>query len=421
MHIEKNVCDNIFGTLLNITGKSKDHLNARKDLQDLGIRKVLHPVESSDGLHLEIRATIFDIELPELPQADDGNGSMSAFWLMRKRQQEKAAKEKATDHAAVASASKRVVEESDLPEIEEGGEEVPVPKRLRGKTRTDKVHTRSFDNDKRIVIGMNEFFQPIADDDKVLSELSNFLGTIAKQCVSLTYVTWRHVPENLKKTMWNYCKARYIMPEELEMYTVQARAKKNSASRKLYVDTHTAGPKSFAQVRNKMKKKAPDQSAPCDACVFVKTRKRRERRKYKTDPAVINKKIEKINEKLNVGDAVDDILSKGKSHCPTWLLGRCAKPSNASSSNNPTDTYVQELTTKIRKSLADEVEEKVKQVQTEVDVQVKKKVQQNLAVVLKKLAEANPNITVDIEDLCEMTVSSDNDDDGTHLTGGSSF
>lgn len=94
--------------------------------------------------------------------------------------------------------------------------------------------------------------------------------------------------------------------------------------------------------------------------------------------------------------------------------------SNASSSNAPTDTYVQELTTKIRQSLADEVEEKVKQVQAEVDVQVKKKVQQNLAVVLKKLAEANPNITVDIEDLCEMTVSSDNDD-GTPLTGGSSF
>lgn len=84
---------------------------------------------------------------------------------------------------------------------------VPVPKRLRGKTRMDKVHTRSFD--KRIVIGMNEFFQPIADNDKVLSELSNFLGTIAKRCVSLTYVTWRHVPENLKKTMWNYCKVIY--------------------------------------------------------------------------------------------------------------------------------------------------------------------------------------------------------------------
>ncbi|XP_074346425.1 uncharacterized protein LOC141685209 [Apium graveolens] len=41
MHIEKNVCDNIIGTLLDIEGKSKDNLKAHKDLQDLNIRKEL--------------------------------------------------------------------------------------------------------------------------------------------------------------------------------------------------------------------------------------------------------------------------------------------------------------------------------------------------------------------------------------------
>ena len=61
MHIEKNICDNILGTLLNISGKSKDHLNARFDLQEMGIRKVLHPVLSNDGKHFEIRASIFDM------------------------------------------------------------------------------------------------------------------------------------------------------------------------------------------------------------------------------------------------------------------------------------------------------------------------------------------------------------------------
>ncbi|XP_025795594.1 uncharacterized protein LOC112875826 isoform X2 [Panicum hallii] len=49
MHIEKNVCDNIINTLLNISGKSKDNLNARLDLQALGIRKDLHPVELDDN------------------------------------------------------------------------------------------------------------------------------------------------------------------------------------------------------------------------------------------------------------------------------------------------------------------------------------------------------------------------------------
>ncbi|XP_035546566.1 uncharacterized protein LOC109010822 [Juglans regia] len=42
MHIEKNICDNIFGTLLNIPGKTKDNINSRRDLELLGLRNELH-------------------------------------------------------------------------------------------------------------------------------------------------------------------------------------------------------------------------------------------------------------------------------------------------------------------------------------------------------------------------------------------
>ena len=42
MHIEKNVCDNVIGTLLNLDGKTKDNENARKDLMEMGIRHDLH-------------------------------------------------------------------------------------------------------------------------------------------------------------------------------------------------------------------------------------------------------------------------------------------------------------------------------------------------------------------------------------------
>ena len=41
MHIEKNVCDSVVGTILDIEGKSKDTPKARKDLMDLGIKKQL--------------------------------------------------------------------------------------------------------------------------------------------------------------------------------------------------------------------------------------------------------------------------------------------------------------------------------------------------------------------------------------------
>ena len=41
MHIEKNICAILVGTLLNIEGKTKDIVKARLDLEDLNIRKEL--------------------------------------------------------------------------------------------------------------------------------------------------------------------------------------------------------------------------------------------------------------------------------------------------------------------------------------------------------------------------------------------
>jgi len=43
MHVEKNVCDSVIGTLLNIQGKTKDGLNTHQDLAEMGIRAQLHP------------------------------------------------------------------------------------------------------------------------------------------------------------------------------------------------------------------------------------------------------------------------------------------------------------------------------------------------------------------------------------------
>jgi hypothetical protein len=43
MHLKKNVCGSILGTLMNTKGKSKDHENARKDMADMDIRPELRP------------------------------------------------------------------------------------------------------------------------------------------------------------------------------------------------------------------------------------------------------------------------------------------------------------------------------------------------------------------------------------------
>ncbi|KAK7342752.1 hypothetical protein VNO80_25708 [Phaseolus coccineus] len=51
-HVEKNVCDSLIGTLLNINGKTKDGLNARLDLIDMNIRGELAPIQMGKRTYL---------------------------------------------------------------------------------------------------------------------------------------------------------------------------------------------------------------------------------------------------------------------------------------------------------------------------------------------------------------------------------
>ena len=46
MHIEKNVCDNIINTLINVNKKSKDHIDVRRDLKDMNLRPDIWPNEN---------------------------------------------------------------------------------------------------------------------------------------------------------------------------------------------------------------------------------------------------------------------------------------------------------------------------------------------------------------------------------------
>jgi hypothetical protein len=49
IHVEKGVFESTIGLLLDITGNTRDGLNALKDLQALGIREELHPQERPNG------------------------------------------------------------------------------------------------------------------------------------------------------------------------------------------------------------------------------------------------------------------------------------------------------------------------------------------------------------------------------------
>ena len=123
-------------------------------------------------------------------------------------------------------------------------------------------------------------------------------------------------------------------------------------------------------------------------------------------------------------EGVDELLLDGKAHGPSWLLGRCPKSTNSSSSGMK-ESQISELTAKIRQDVVAEMDEKLKKkVQDEVDAKVNKKVQENLSWVLKKLGEANPGINVNLAELC-ATMSTDNEgtplnENDTPLTRGGS-
>jgi hypothetical protein len=62
MHVAQSVFKNTIVTLLDILGKTKDVLSARRDLQKLGIRPQLHPQERLNGKYY-LQPTRFTLTL----------------------------------------------------------------------------------------------------------------------------------------------------------------------------------------------------------------------------------------------------------------------------------------------------------------------------------------------------------------------
>jgi hypothetical protein len=64
MQVQKNVFESIIGTLLNIKGKTKEGLNSRVDLVNLGIKKELHPVLQENGKY-HLPAASYNLNVDE--------------------------------------------------------------------------------------------------------------------------------------------------------------------------------------------------------------------------------------------------------------------------------------------------------------------------------------------------------------------
>ncbi|KAL8116810.1 hypothetical protein AgCh_023104 [Apium graveolens] len=74
------------------------------------------------------------------------------------------------------------------------------------------VHGRN--PNEKVVIPSNAKGQAISDIERDVAELSNFLGTLARDNVSLTYVDWHVVLDQLKQKLWEYTLGKYVIPDK---------------------------------------------------------------------------------------------------------------------------------------------------------------------------------------------------------------
>lgn len=109
---------------------------------------------------------------------------------------------------------------------------------------------------------------------------------------------------------------------------------------------------------------------------------------------------------MAAGEDASELIANG--HGREWLKGRNGKSSVSASTSAPVDPFLEDVTEKIKRDL-----------EVELDAKVNMKVQDKLSTLLKKLAEANPGLNLDVADFC-ATASSEDDENATPMTVGAS-
>ncbi|KAH0750758.1 hypothetical protein KY290_029990 [Solanum tuberosum] len=88
-------------------------------------------------------------------------------------------------------------------------EEIDIDCTTIGQTTCKNIHARNLEERKEVTFDKGQAVGPI---DKIVSELSKFIGTIARnpRFISLMYTSWHAVPNDTKKRMWEYINVRKI-------------------------------------------------------------------------------------------------------------------------------------------------------------------------------------------------------------------
>ncbi|KAF3646805.1 hypothetical protein FXO37_20282 [Capsicum annuum] len=98
---------------------------------------------------------------------------------------------------------------------------VPQNKNVRGPTICKKIHARSLDEREVVTFDLG---QEVGPTDKAVCNLSNFIGTVARnpRFITLLYTSWHVVPDETKKRMRDYVNSKFLIPNEGQKWLMHA-------------------------------------------------------------------------------------------------------------------------------------------------------------------------------------------------------
>ncbi|KAH0701801.1 hypothetical protein KY285_016079 [Solanum tuberosum] len=227
-------------------------------------------------------------------------------------------------------------------------------KKVRGHTTCKTIYARNFEEREDVTF---DHGQAVGPTGKRVSDLSNFLGTIARNSrfITLLYTGWPAMPKDTKLRMWEYVNTKFIIPAEGEKWvmdglrdawrrhkryvkenyfdkyktledrlkncpswipevqfrklidywelpTVKAMCSLNSQKRKKQKWRHRMGPVNFGRVRMALRATKENNEEPSKAEMFIATRTKNGKQ---VDPET-EVVIAELQNRQHLGETTDD-------------------------------------------------------------------------------------------------------------------
>ncbi|KAE8721065.1 Detected protein of unknown function [Hibiscus syriacus] len=250
-HIEKNVCENIIGTILNDGTKSKDNLKSRLDLVEMGIQHYLHPQLHPNGKYF-LSPSIFSLSkkekevfytvLKDIKVPYRFLGKLKSYCLNKCYPEgsipegygQPLGKVKIAhlDDTSWVQAHRYVLFHHDSidPFLENAG-----TRKTRGCITLVELY--QLPPGHRVKVSRNDVGQPIGPEARLLS---SYLGIVGRNSnlLPINYESWREMPNSNKNQALYFVKEKFSL-EVFDDYLKQALRKRwrdhNSSLKKKYL------------------------------------------------------------------------------------------------------------------------------------------------------------------------------------------